>query len=253
MNLLNTSTIVTGAGGRIGFSVVKTILESGGNVALVDIKLPKLNIDLGEKYINNLHFINCDVTNADEISKAIESTIQRFGKIDSAVHAAYPRSEAWGTKFENLTIENLALDLKMQLGSAIIFSQKIIKYFQSVGSGNLIHLSSIQGIAAPKFEHYEGTKMVSPIEYSAIKAGIISITKYLAKLYKKQGIRVNCIAPGGILDNQPEIFLNKYNMDCNFKGMLEGNDLSGTIRYLLSNDSKFLTGQTIVLDDGWSL
>ena len=83
-----------------------------------------------------------------------------------------------------------------------MFSQSAVSLFKEQGYGNLIHLSSIQGVSSPKFHHYNGTKMVSPIEYSAIKSGIISITKYLAKYCGGNNIRVNCISPGGISDNQ---------------------------------------------------
>ena len=107
-----------------------------------------------------------------------------------------------------------------QLGSAILFSKEITKYFLSEGKGNLIHISSIQGIRAPKFDHYIGTEMSSPIEYAAIKAGIIAITKWLAKYYKNNGMRINCISPGGIKDNQPDSFLSNYKKDCNNIGML---------------------------------
>ena len=144
-------------------------------------------------------------------------------------------------------------DLFHQLGGAILFSQRLIHLFKIQGYGNLVHISSIQGIAAPKFEHYNGTTMVSPIEYSAIKSGIISITKYLAKYCKGENIRVNCVSPGGILNNQPKVFLEKYNDTCSSKGMLDGQDLIGTMVYLLTNMSKYVNGQNIVIDDGWSL
>ena len=117
----------------------------------------------------------------------------------------------------------------------------MIKYFLKQKYGNLIHISSIQGVSTPKFEHYEGTKMISPIEYSAIKAGLISITKYLAKYYKGNNIRVNCISPGGIKDNQDEIFLRKYRDSCNNKGMLDSEDISGLALFLISDDSYLLT------------
>ena len=113
----------------------------------------------------------------------------------------------------------------------------------------MVHVSSIQGLSAPKFEHYEGTKMVSPIEYSAIKSGIIAITRYLAKYCKNQNIRVNCISPGGILDNQPEVFLEKYNSTCSSKGMMEAQDLNGTVIYLLSNMSQYVNGHNIIIDE----
>ena len=78
--------------------------------------------------------------------------------------------------------------------------------------------------------------MVSPIEYSAIKAGIIAITKYLAKYYKNKKIRVNCVSPGGILDGQPVNFINRYKKSCTSKGMLEADDLIGTLLFLISKD-----------------
>ncbi len=95
--------------------------------------------------------------------------------------------------------------------------------------------------------------MISPIEYSAIKAGIISITRYLSKYCKRENIRVNCISPGGIFDNQPDSFVKNYNESCQNKGMLDAEDLIGTLLFLLSKQSEFITGQNIIVDDGWSL
>ena len=95
--------------------------------------------------------------------------------------------------------------------------------------------------------------MVSPIEYSAIKSGIISITKYLSKYYKKRNLRVNCISPGGIANKQPNIFIENYNNSCNSKGLLDSEDLIGLITFLISDKSKYINGQNIIIDDGWSL
>jgi NAD(P)-dependent dehydrogenase (short-subunit alcohol dehydrogenase family) len=95
--------------------------------------------------------------------------------------------------------------------------------------------------------------MVSPIEYSAIKTGIIAVTRYLAKYCKGENIRVNCISPGGIQNDQPINFLKKYQKSCNSKGMLDPDDLVGTLIFLLSHQSKFINGQNIIVDDGWSI
>ena len=121
-------------------------------------------------------------------------------------------------------------------------------------SKSLILFSSIQGIQAPKFDHYRNLKITSPIEYSAIKSGIISISKYLAKYYKNKNIRINSISPGGIKDtSQPKLFVKRYKESCNSKGLLDGSDLSGLVLFLLSHQSKYITGQNLVIDDGWSL
>ena len=93
--------------------------------------------------------------------------------------------------------KSLNKDIDGQLTSTIISAQKIIKLFIKQKYGNMIFFSSIQGISPPKFWHYKNTNMNSPIEYSTIKAGVIMMTKYLAKLYLKNGIKVNCISPGG--------------------------------------------------------
>ena len=244
---------ITGGAGLIGTAFSKAIIENGGRVIIGDIS-SKRGQDLQDKFgADKALFITVDTSDTNSIDKFLELGKNHFGKIDSAIHCAYPRSEQWGTKFERLKADGLKDDLFHQLGGAILFSQRLISFYREQGYGNLVHVSSIQGVSAPKFEHYEGTKMVSPIEYSAIKSGIISITKYLAKYCKGQNIRVNCISPGGIWDNQPEIFLEKYNSTCSSKGMMDAQDLNGTIVYLLSNMSKYVNGQNIIIDDGWML
>jgi NAD(P)-dependent dehydrogenase (short-subunit alcohol dehydrogenase family) len=95
--------------------------------------------------------------------------------------------------------------------------------------------------------------IVSPIEYSAIKAGIIAITKYISKYYRKKNIRVNCVSPGGIKADQNDVFLKRYKKYCNSKGMLDGADVSKLIIFLISDESKYISGQNLIIDDGWSL
>tara|TARA_X000000368_G_scaffold390416_1_gene353605 strand:+ start:3741 stop:4340 length:600 start_codon:yes stop_codon:yes gene_type:complete len=198
-------------------------------------------------------FFKGDLVSPENIDSMIKKGVDKFGKIDAAIHCAYPTTGQWGSSFEDLQPEYLRDDLFNQLGGAILFSQRIIYYFRRQEYGNLLHISSIQGISTPKFGHYKNTSMVSPIEYSAIKAGVISITRYLAKYCKGEHIRVNCISPGGILDNQPESFVERYNASCQSKGMLNVEDLAGALLFLLSAQSEFITGQNIIVDDGWSL
>jgi NAD(P)-dependent dehydrogenase (short-subunit alcohol dehydrogenase family) len=95
--------------------------------------------------------------------------------------------------------------------------------------------------------------MISPIEYSASKHALIGITRYLSKYYKGNNIRVNCVSPGGILNGQDQVFQSQYRASCNNKGMLDAEDIVGTFIFLLSDLSKFINGQNIIVDDGWSL
>lgn len=205
------------------------------------ISLPLITRSLGAEQYGIFNFLKI----------FFEKIIQFF---DIGTAAFYPKlSKQWGTRFEDLKPAIIEEDLFNQLGGAILFSQRMIRHFRQQEYGNLLHISSIQGVATPKFDHYEGTDMVSPIEYSAIKAGVISITRYLAKYCKNQNIRVNCISPGGILDKQPESFLKKYRSSCQIKGLLDASDITGALIFLLSEQSKFVTGQNIIVDDGWTI
>ena len=245
--------LITGAAGKLGESLSKCVLENDGNVIMADINSDRLS-KLAKKFPSNRVLTYCcDASKKEDLLLLTELASKKFGKIDTAIHSSYPKSKSWGTLFEDLEFENLKDDIASHLGGAIIFSQIMIKYFLRQKYGNLIHISSIQGVSTPKFEHYKGTNMNSPIEYSAIKAGLISITKYLAKYYKGNNIRVNCISPGGIKDNQDEIFLRNYRESCNNKGMLDSQDITGLALFLISDDSLFINGQNIIIDDGWSL
>jgi NAD(P)-dependent dehydrogenase (short-subunit alcohol dehydrogenase family) len=126
-------------------------------------------------------------------------------------------------------------------------------YFQKQGYGNIINISSIYGVIAPKFEIYDNTEMTTPVEYAAIKSGMLHLTKYMAKYFKGKNIRVNAISPGGILDGQPREFLSEYKRQCSTKGMLDPKDLNGVLIFLLSDMSSYINGQNIVVDDGFCL
>jgi len=254
--LLDQNILITGAAGRIGSSVAKSALTAGARLILSDISSEALQTLVKELSPFDPDLIKLeveDLSKPDGIDSLISNSTLALGRIDSVVHCAYPRSKGWGQNFEDLEPENLFLDLNAQLGGAILLSQKILKTFTNQGHGNLVHISSIQGIQAPKFHHYIGTNMNSPIEYAAIKAGIISITRWLAKYSANKNIRVNCVSPGGILDSQPQKFLDRYRETCLNIGMLSADQVSSAIIFLLSPSSEAINGQNIIVDDGWTL
>lgn len=256
MSLHGKSVLITGAAGRIGSALAESALAAGAEVIITDIQknsLYALRDRLIVTYGEKIECLPADITSFNQIVSLVDEC-QRIGRsFTSAVHCAYPTSEGWGARFEELKAENLYKDLTMQLGSAILFSQVVLDYFKSQGEGDLVHISSIQGIRAPKFSHYEGTEMTSPVEYAAIKAGVISITKWLAKYYANSRIRVNCISPGGVIANQPPVFMKRYRESCTNVGMLDAKHVAAAIIYLLSPEAFAINGQNLIIDDGWSL
>ncbi len=95
--------------------------------------------------------------------------------------------------------------------------------------------------------------MTNGPEYASIKSSLVFLTKFIAQRLKGTGVRINAISPGGVLDGQPDSFVNNYKKYCNSKGMLDPKDLAGAVRFLISDDSKYVTGQNIIVDDGFSI
>lgn len=239
--------LITGSEGLIGKDLCKRLSSRGAYVIACDIQNKKNSDDFQKE------FLKCDLTNNNGFDD-FSNYINNFNrKIDGFVHCAYPRPKSWGKFFEQISLDEVNLHLNYQLGSSIFLSKIICQYLQKNKGGKLVHISSIQGIAAPKFQHYEGTHMSSPIEYSCIKSSIILMTKWLAKYYKKSNLNINCISPGGVIDSQPEIFQNNYKLDCNSFGLLEPKNVSDAIIFLLSEEAKAISGQNLIVDDGWSL
>ena len=256
-NLKNKIVVVTGGAGLIGRSFIEAIINENGVAIIADIDhelgqsvKTKLSKELKTK---NIDFIQMDVTSKQSLIDSIAYLNGKYHKIDALVNNAYPRNNKYGRHFFDVEYDDFVENLGMNLGGCIIPSQLFSLYFQKQGYGNIINISSIYGVIAPKFEIYDNTEMTTPVEYAAIKSGMLHLTKYMAKYFKKKNIRVNAISPGGILDGQPREFLSEYNQQCSTKGMLDPKDLNGTLTFLLSDASQYVNGQNIIVDDGFCL
>jgi NAD(P)-dependent dehydrogenase (short-subunit alcohol dehydrogenase family) len=255
--LNNKVVVITGGAGLIGQEFIKAVVEQNGIAIIADI-----NEEVGNKVKENLSrelntqnvdFVNLDITSKESLGECINYLDNKYKRIDALVNNAYPRNKNYARHFFDVEYEDFVENLGLNLGGYFTTSQQFAKYFKSQGNGNIINISSIYGIIAPKFEVYAGTNMTTPVEYAAIKSGLIHLTKYMAKYFKGMNIRVNTLSPGGIFDNQPQDFLDAYKKECLNKGMLDKSDLKGTLVYLLSDMSKYVNGQNIVVDDGFTL
>jgi NAD(P)-dependent dehydrogenase (short-subunit alcohol dehydrogenase family) len=249
--------VVTGGAGLIGRSFAKTIAEQGGVAVVADLD-ESAGRDVAETLQSEKHpgqviYGKLDITSKQSIGDLIADLHKQYGRIDAVVNNAYPRTKQYGRKFEDVTFEDFNQNVSLHLGGYFLTAQQFAAYFKTQGGGNIVNMSSIYGVIAPRFDIYDGTPMTMPVEYAAIKSSIIHLTKYMAKYFQGENIRVNCISPGGILDGQPAEFLARYNSRALSKGMLDPDDLQGALLFLLGNMSTYVNGQNIVVDDGWSL
>jgi len=249
--------VVTGGAGLIGSEFIKSIAQNEATAIIADFNIEQANKvkkDLYDQYgLSNIDTVQIDITNKQSIIKAIKIINSKYRRIDAIVNNAYPRNKNFGNYFFDVEFDDFNENINLNLGGYFLTSQQFAKYFKDQGYGNIINISSIYGVVAPRFELYKDTPMTIPIEYAAIKSALIHLTKYMAKYFKELNIKVNAISPGGIFDNQNELFLERYNEKCIKKGMLNQKDLCGTLIYLLSDMSEYVNGQNIIVDDGFVL
>jgi NAD(P)-dependent dehydrogenase (short-subunit alcohol dehydrogenase family) len=236
--------VVIGAGGLLGRDFVRGIAEQGGHPVLADIAEPQTSDHLS---------IRVDINSKASVMALISNVNARYGRIDAVVNSAYPRNAQYGRKFFDVTHEDFCENVSLNLGGMFLVCQKMAEYFQQQGYGNIINIASIYGVTAPKFEIYEYTEMTMPVEYAAIKSAVIHLTKYMAKYLKGSHIRVNSLSPGGILDQQPEIFLIAYKKLCTDKGMLDSAEITSALLFLISDMSRHVNGHNLIVDDGFSV
>lgn len=115
--------------------------------------------------------------------------------------------------------------------------------------GSVVNFSASTGIVSARPDLYNGGH--KHIAYSISKAGVINLTKFLAT-HLAPNIRVNCIAPGGVENNQDKEFIKKYSALTPLKRMMKKSELNGIVRYLCSSESSYVTGATFVIDGGWT-
>jgi NAD(P)-dependent dehydrogenase (short-subunit alcohol dehydrogenase family) len=248
--------VITGGAGFLGREFCAAVAGQGGIAVVSDIDLEAAT-RVAEKIALNCpgraEAVTLDITKKESITPLIAGLQEKHGRIDAVVNNAYPRNRNYGRKLEDVSYEDFCENIDWHLGGYFLMTQQFGLFFRTQGCGNIINMASIYGTMLPRFEIYADTPMTMPVEYAAIKSAVIQLTRYFAQYFKGDGIRVNCLSPGGILDQQPEAFLQKYNAHCNSKGMLDSRDINGSLLFLLSDASLYVTGQNLIVDDGFSL
>tara|TARA_R110001606_G_scaffold380330_2_gene540810 strand:- start:1026 stop:1790 length:765 start_codon:yes stop_codon:yes gene_type:complete len=254
MILENKKILVTGAAGLLGTALVKELVKKGAKVIATDISLEYLEKKLIETDVDlregTVEISKLDLSN----ESAVISFFDSLDDVNGAVNCAYPRNKNYGKHFFDVNIDDFNDNVSLNLGSSFLLMQQCASYFKRTSIPfSLVNISSIYGVVSPKFEIYNNTQMTMPVEYAAIKSGLIHLSRYVTTYIGKSDFRVNVVSPGGILDNQPSDFLNAYKNETFGKGMLNVSDILGTVIFLLSSNSRYINGQNIIVDDGFSL
>ena len=252
----NKVVVITGGAGFLGRAFASAVAANGGTAIIADLDLAageQVATEINSRHPGHCDAATLDITNRESVVALLAQLSERYGRIDALVNNAYPRNRNYGRRLEEVTYADFCENVSSHLDGYFLVAKEFCLFFRGRGGGNIVNMSSIYGVMAPRFEIYDGTTMTMPVEYAAIKSAVIHLTRYFAKYFRQDRIRVNCLSPGGILDRQPEQFLRQYNRNAGPKGMLDPMDLCGTLVFLLSDASLHVNGQNLVVDDSFSL
>ena len=254
--------VITGVSGQLGNEYANTFLEYGACVAGLDIHSSVENDKLKMQYSSKYLFCTTDVTSKSELQFSLKEIVDKFGMptvlINNAALDSPPSSppeengpfedypEASWDKVIDVNLKGVYLCCQV-FGSAMAKSRK----------GSIINVASIYGLVSPDQNLYEyrrkkGEVFYKPIAYSASKSGVYNLSRYLATYWAKQGVRVNSLTIAGVFNSQDQDFLDIYCNRIPIGRMANADEYNGSVLFLASSASKYMTGADLVVDGGWT-
>jgi NAD(P)-dependent dehydrogenase (short-subunit alcohol dehydrogenase family) len=243
--------VLTGGSGLYGRQLTSAIAEAGATLVIASRNLPKLQ-QVADEENKRGYSVSCeafDQGDEESILRLRDRVLQTFGRVDGLVNNSVIRT------MKSADDPAAAWDESMRVNATGVFLMTRA-FGQEMGKrklGSIVNIGSMQGMVGPSLDFYEGTNMgTPPPDYFFHKGGMINLTRYYASLLGGKGVRVNCVSPGGFFNHQPEPFLTRYCRRTMLGRMADDNDLGGTIVFLLSEASRYITGANLPVDGGYT-
>lgn len=257
--------VITGGAGLLGTKHAEIIAAAGGSPVLLDLPQAKPEsaaAAIAKKFIVKASGLSVDITQLAALEAVRDQVLARFGRIDILINNAAnnPKVESAGSKtwsrLENFPIEVWNDDLRVGLTGAFLCSRVFGSEMAKRGKGVILNIASDLAVIAPDQRLYrlpnlhEDEQPVKPVTYSVVKTALIGLTRYLATYWATSGVRVNAISPGGVSNNQPEAFLSELHLRIPLARMAHPDEYQGSILFLCSDASSYMTGANLVVDGG---
>ncbi len=243
--------IITGAARGLGKAMATGLAEAGANIVIPDLNYQGAQ-DAAEEIAEigvKTMALEIDVTDEDSVFNMADRTIKKFGTIDILVNNA---GIVVHESAEKMSKENWQDVINVNLTGVFLCSKAVANFMISNNGGSFINIASMSG--------YIVNYPQPQVSYNASKAGVIQMTKSLAAEWAKNNIRVNAIAPGYMETDMTKKYVEKnpevkkhWIEPIPMKRMGKPEELKGTVIYLASTSSSYMTGHTLIIDGGYTI
>jgi len=243
MRLKDKVAIITGGGGKIGKVYALTLAREGAKVCLPDVAGADAAVDAVRSAGGEAMSVVCDVSNESSVQSMVKATVERFGRVDILINNAAHFMAVKKSPFWEMEVEEFDKAMAVNVRGVWLCAKAVFPYMKQQPKGKIINIAS--GVALNGNPNY--------IHYVSSKGAVIAMTRAMARELGDYGICVNTVAPGFVVTEGrrvAEAQVQKTNEQRCFKRTQVESDLAGTVLFLASPDSDFMTGQLLLVDGG---
>lgn len=250
MRLKGKTILIAGANGQLGKEFTRACIREGAFVWMGDLDPESLERTIGELGGQNVAGVQLDVTVPESWDLALEKISSMSKGVDVLINNAALQVFK---SFEDRPFTEFMRSLEVNVGGVFLGIQKVSARMRDRGTGgNVVNLGSIYGVVSGDPRIYTDCARKTSEVYGASKAAVIQMTRYFAVHLAEHGIRVNCLSPGGVANNQGEDFVRNYSYRTPMGRMAESREIADALIFLASDDSKYVNGHNLLVDGGWT-
>lgn len=256
LSLKDKTVLIIGGGGWLGRPIVEVAIELEANVIVAGYTKLKLFPE-SKKWLKKLinekkvKYYDVDVTNKISLKK-LEKEISKEKSLDALINCFWKGKKS---DWESSSFKDWSYDINLNLNSTYLVCKLFYKYLIK-SKGSILNISSMYSVIAPNSDLYKDVPQTNPPGYGAAKAGVNQLSRYLASFLGEDGVNVNTLSPGAYpfpsIQKEFPVFANRLINKTMLKRLGRPEDLKGIVAVLISDSGKYITGQNISVDGGWT-